>query len=269
MSTKKSAVVTGAGSGIGFAIAERLDHDGFAVVGIERSPQASARAKEALSAGAEIVIGDVADRHVLAEARRRAEAAGVLSAWVNNAGVAVSGTLHAPVEDEVAQVFSVNLMGVYWGCAEAVQSFIEHEVEGSVVNISSIHGRAAFPGWAAYDTAKGGVDALTRYLSVEYGPLGIRANAVAPGAIRTEMVTRVIADAPDPGRAEVEMSEIHPLNRLGEPSEIASVVSFLVSIEASFVSGQSIAVDGAATARSFRYEPAPDIQALIEARRSS
>lgn len=266
MNTSKSAVVTGAGAGIGLAIAQRLDSEGYRVVGIERSPEAAAKAEKTMSNRGVVTVGDVAERAVLAEARRRAEELGVLSAWVNNAGVALSGNLHAPNDDEVARVFSVNLLGVYWGCAEAVQSFIANGVAGSVVNISSIHGRAAFPGWAAYDTAKGGVDSLTRYLAVEYGPLGIRANSVAPGAIRTSMVEQVIADAPDPERAEIEMSEIHPLERLGEPFEVASTVAFLVSDGASFVSGQSIAVDGAATARCFRYESSPDITAILAAR---
>ncbi len=264
MGSQKSAVVTGFGSGIGRAIAERLDRDGYHVVGIDKSPEAAAASAAGFVGASEALVGDVSDRAVLGAARARAEEAGELSAWVNNAGIAVSGNLHDPNPDDVGQVIAVNLMGVYWGCAEAVQSFIANRVRGAVVNISSIHGRSAFPGWAAYDTAKGGVDSLTRYMSVEYGPLGIRANAVAPGAIRTEMVTRVIAEAADPARAEFEMSAIHPMDRLGEPSEIAAVVAFLLSDEASFLTGQSIAVDGAASARCFRYEPAPDIQRLVD-----
>jgi len=266
VNTRRTAVVTGAGAGIGLAIAQRLDSEGYCVVGIERSPEAAAKAEQSLSNGGVIIVGDVADRAVLAQARRKAEESGVLSAWVNNAGVAIGGNLHEPNDEEVERVISVNLLGVYWGCAEAVQSFIANGVAGAVVNISSIHGRAAFPGWAAYDTAKGGVDALTRYLAVEYGPLGIRANAIAPGAIRTDMVSRVIADAPDSQQAEIEMSAIHPLERLGEPSEIASTAAFLVSEAASFISGQSIAVDGAATARCFRYEPSSEIKSILAAR---
>lgn len=258
--------MTGAGAGIGKAIALRLHGDGYHVVGIERDAAAGVDL-EAIIGSDHVVVGDVTDRSVLRRARHAAEAGGSLTGWVNNAGISIAGNLHEPVDADVEQVFAVNLLAVYWGAAEAVQSFIASGTEGSIVNISSIHGRAAFNGWAAYDTTKGGVDALTRYIAVEYGPLGIRANAVAPGAIRTEAGSRSIELSDDPVATEQRLAALHPLERLGAPSEIASVVSFLLSDDASFVSGQSIAVDGAATARAFRFEPAADILALKEARR--
>ncbi len=100
----------------------------------------------------------------------------------------------------------------------------------------------------------------TRYIAVEYGPVGIRANAVAPGAIATPLVKQVIQASPDPAEAEREMSVIHPLERIGQPEEIAAAVSWLISDEASFVTGQSLAVDGGLTSRSYRY--APDTELL-------
>lgn len=266
MTNRRSVVVTGAGAGIGFAIAKRLDADGYYVVGIERDPHAAVAATRSFTSGGKVLEGDVTSRTSLGAARAEAESVGQLVGWVNNAGIALSGNLHRPVEDEVERVFAVNLQGVYWGCAEAVQSFISSRTEGAIVNMSSIHGRVAFTDWAAYDTAKGGVDALTRYIAVEYGPLGIRANAIAPGAIRTDMVARVINESEDPVRAEREMSELHPMERLGEPTEIASVAAFLLSQDSSFLSGQSIAVDGGATARAFRYEPSEEIRAFAERR---
>lgn len=250
----RSIVVTGAGAGIGRAIADRLATEGWHVVGVELNHRQS----DADFAG-ELLLGDVADRAVLAAARARAELGGTLMGWVNNAGVALGGNLHAPVPADVERVLGVNLGATYWGCAEAVQSYIDTGTAGAIVNISSIHGRVAFPGWAAYDTAKGGVEALTRYIAVEYGLLGIRANAVAPGAIRTELVARVVAESADPDIAERDMALLHPLERLGEPFEVAAVVSFLLSEESSFVSGQSLAVDGGATARAYRYDPPADL----------
>jgi NAD(P)-dependent dehydrogenase (short-subunit alcohol dehydrogenase family) len=250
-----SVVVTGVGSGLGLAALSRLADDGYYVVGIEISDSGAAFAEGQLRGRGEILQGDVADRAVLATAAQRARANAPLTSWVNNAGIALSGNLHDPNPTEVDRVFAVNLQGMFWGCSEAIRNFLDLKVAGSIVNISSIHGRAAFPGWAAYDTAKGGVDALTRYVCVEYGPVGIRANAIAPGAIRTEMLQQVISDAPDPDNAEREFAIIHPLTRVGEASEIASVVAFLLSGESSFISGQSIAVDGGATARCFRFPP--------------
>ena len=263
MSTQ-CAVISGAGAGIGRAIAQLLDRQGYYVVGIEWNAESAALAQAQFTGPGQVLVGDASNRSTIHRAREVAEAAGNLTSWVNNAGIALRGNLHDPLEDEVDHLFAVNLMGVYWGCAEAVQSFIKTRTKGAIVNVSSIHGRAAFTDWAAYDTAKGGVDALTRYVAVEYGPLGIRANAVAPGAIRTELLQQVIASDADPLRAEREMSEIHPLARLGEPTEVAAVVAFLLSESASFVSGQSIAVDGAASARCFPYEPSAEIRQLSE-----
>lgn len=255
MEHDRSVVVTGVASGIGRAIYERLVADGRQVVGID----VNADAESLGCANGQIVIGDVADRDVLEAAAAKAEVRAPLTGWVNNAGVAIAGNLHEPDPLEVERVFAVNLQAVFWGASTAIRTLIANKRSGSIVNISSVHGRSAFTGWAAYDTAKGGVDALTRYIAVEYGPVGIRANAIAPGAIRTPMLSQVIAEADEPIRAEREMAEVHPLERLGEPEEIAAVVAFLLGSESSFVSGESIAVDGGATARCFRYDPDPDL----------
>ena len=256
---KESVVVTGVGSGIGRAILKQLVADKYFVVGIENS-EAAAKSVAAEFGNSTLIINeDLCQEGVFEKAAKEASKVAPLTSWVNNAGIALGGNLHNPNPTEVQRLFDVNLMGVYWGCSAAIKSFIENKISGSIVNISSIHGRSAFNGWAAYDAAKGGVDALTRYICVEYGPLGIRANAIAPGAIRTEMLSKVISDAEDPAKTELDMAMIHPLERLGEPSEISEVVAFLLSEKASFLTGQSIAVDGGATARCYRYDSTEDI----------
>lgn len=255
---KRSVVVTGAGRGIGRAIVERLIADGWVVVGIEWDAATAAEVETLPGIGASIA-GDAADRDVLADAAARATALAPLGGWVSNAAVIRMGTLHAPVPAEVDETIRVNLMGPFWGASQAVRTFLDQGTPGSIVTISSIHARAAFNGFAAYDVAKGGVSALTRYLASEYGPFGIRANAIEPGGIRTVMNATAVAAAPDPARAAREMAAIHPLGRMGEPAEIAAVCAFLLSDDASFVSGESIAVDGGSTARCWPYGPAPDL----------
>jgi len=256
---KESVVVTGVGSGIGRAILKQLVADKYFVVGIENSEAAAKSVAAEFGNSALIINEDLCQKGAFEKAAKEASKVAPLTSWVNNAGIALGGNLHNPNPTEVQRLFDVNLMGVYWGCSAAIKSFIDNKISGSIVNISSIHGRSAFNGWAAYDAAKGGVDALTRYICVEYGPLGIRANAIAPGAIRTEMLSKVISDAEDSAKTELDMAMIHPLERLGEPSEIAEVASFLLSKKASFLTGQSIAVDGGATARCYRYDSTEDI----------
>ncbi len=255
-----SVVVTGCGTGLGRAIFERLIQDGWVVVGLELDAGRAGDARAVPGAG-DVIVGDAGDRADLGRARDRATSLAPLGGWVNNAALPIQGNLHEPRLDEVERLFRVTLMGYYWGCSEAIQTFVAQRSAGAIVNISSIHARAAFTGWAAYDTAKGGVNALTRYIAVEYGPVGIRANAIEPGAMRTDLLRSVIDRDPDPAAMERDMAAIHPMDRLGEPSEVGSVASFLLSSDASFVSGQCIAVDGGATARCHSYPVDPGLVA--------
>ncbi len=251
--------MTGAGGGLGLAISERLAAEGWRVVGVERVDTKAEDLVQRLGAAGRVVCGDVVDVAVLERAARTAESLAPLTGWVNNAAVNLRGSLHDPDRDEVGKVFGVNLLAPFWGCSIAVRSFLAHDVPGRIVNVSSIHGTAAFPGFAAYDTAKGGLNALTRYVAVEYGIAGIRANAIAPGAIRTEMLAELIDSSEDPARTQREMAELHPLERLGEPAEVAAVAAFLLGDESSFVTGQVLGVDGGANARAYRFEPAAEL----------
>ena len=192
---QRSVVVTGAGRGIGAAVRDRLAATGWFVVGIDNDRGACDSASGALGAAGSMVHGDVTDHSVIAHAAQIATRDHLLGGWVNNAAVAIPGSAHAPDPAGVRRVFDVNLEAVFWGCCEAVSTFMAQGQRGSIVNISSIQAQTAFPGWAAYVAAKGGVEGLTRYIAVEYGPVDIRCNAVAPGTIRTPMAQDVIDTA--------------------------------------------------------------------------
>jgi NAD(P)-dependent dehydrogenase (short-subunit alcohol dehydrogenase family) len=248
---KEVAVVTGAASGIGRGIAKRLAED-YTVILIDLNPKTlPVVEKELTDAGhqAYSVLGDVGQRATHQNARALAESKGNLISWVNCAGWTRGAPMHDFPNDPAVleDLIGANQIGSFWGCAEAVASFTTRKVPGAIVNISSVHGRRAWPDHAVYEMTKAAVDALTRNVAVAYGPCGIRANAVAPGAILTPALEQSFVDAPDPVARRNSLELLAPLKRIGEPSEIAEVVSFLLSTRASYLSGQSIAVEGAWT----------------------
>ena len=255
-SATRSVVVTGSGKGIGRAIAERLTADGWRVVGLERSPGSGT-----LEAGicADVVLGDSSDRAAHVEAATRARALAPLGGWVNNAGITRTTPLHKLDEERVRELIEINGLGYLWGAAAAVETFTEQRSGGSIVNIGSVHGRAAFSDHAAYEFTKGGIDALSRSLAVTYGPLGIRANTVAPGGVRTPHLEAQIAAAADPEAEERGLAEGPPMRRIARAEEVAALTAFLLGDEAPYVSGQSIAVDGAWTASFGRPQTDPEL----------
>lgn len=240
-----TAIVTGAANGIGSAIVNRLAAAGCFVVGIDVKRGWQDDPNRVL------VVGDVTSEETFASAIDALPTGQPLGVWVNNAAVAIPGYLHEVTAADYRQTMSVNLDAYFWGCQAAVRAFLAAGGSGSIVNVSSIQASRAFPTWAAYAAAKGGVESLTRYIAVEYGGRGIRCNAVAPGNVETSMAAQVVFESADSDHMNSVMKAMAPMGRMAAPSEVAAAVEFLTVGGGSFINGQVLVVDGGASARCY------------------
>jgi glucose 1-dehydrogenase len=239
----KVAIVTGASSGIGYAIAQLFAKQGAAVAinYLAHPDEAKQLAAEIEAAGGRALAlkGDVSDaKDVEALVATTVETFGRLDVLVNNAGIEQHTPLLEIAEEDWDRTIAVNLKGPFLCTQAAAKRMQEHG--GSIVNISSIHEDFPFPGSTPYVAAKGGLRMLMRNASLELAPYGIRVNNVAPGAIATPINAATLAD---PAKVK-EVQRIVPLQRFGQPSEVAEVVLFLASDRASYVTGSTYYVDG-------------------------
>jgi NAD(P)-dependent dehydrogenase (short-subunit alcohol dehydrogenase family) len=244
----KVAVVTGAGSGIGRATAQRFAAEGAHVVANDIVADGLATLAEEIRARGAPIETQTADMSVAANADALAALAlarfGRIDAWVNNAGGAHPTSFAATDEARYRADLAKNLDTAWFGCQAALRVMAEQR-SGAIVNFSSGAASLASEGLHAYAAAKAAILSLTRNLALEYGPLGIRVNAVAPGPILTPVFAEYLKTFPDSGASH---GRHVPLGRLGRPEELAAAVLFLVSEDASYVSGATLAVDGAITA---------------------
>ncbi len=236
----KCAIVTGAGSGIGAAIAERLVRDGSHVVVSDLNEQAAHKLALRLGGRARACAADVSDEDAVARLVDFAvRELGGLDAMVNNAGI---GEAQAPIDEKPApewnRILGINLTGAFYGLKHAARVMKKAGRGGVIVNMGSVLGLVGFGAAPAYSAAKHGLLGLTKAAALELAPDRIRVVAVSPAFIRTPLIA---------GK-EDGVLPLHPIGRLGEPGEVASMVAYLVSDEAAFLTGASYLVDGGYTA---------------------
>lgn len=245
----KSALVTGAGSGIGEAIAVELASRGASVVVADINLDAAQRVADRIADAGGTAAAFKADSSVPEDSRSAVDFAvstyGKLNYAVNNAGIAGNASPVGELDTaDWDKVIGINLNGVLYGMRAEIPAMLEAGAgESAIVNMASIHGEVAAPNNAAYTAAKHGVVGLTKNAAVEYGAAGLRINSVGPGYIDTPLLEIL------PAEQKAALVDKHPLGRLGRAEEIAKLVVFLLSEDASFITGSYYLIDGGYTAQ--------------------
>ncbi|WP_088892728.1 glucose 1-dehydrogenase [Leptolyngbya ohadii] len=252
----KTALITGASSGIGQAIAIRLAQEGCNIaINYRKNPDGAEDTEElamqkacgdAEQCGVQslLVQGDVSKEEDIQQVMQAVvEKFGGLDILINNAGIQTEYASHEVPTEEFDRIIGVNLRGAYLCAREAIQQFLEQNRPGVIINVSSVHEIIPRPMYITYSISKGGMGNMTRTLALEYANRGIRVNAIAPGATITP-----INDAwtDDPEQKAIVESHI-PMGRAGTSEEMAAAVAFLVSDEATYITGQTLYIDGGLT----------------------
>jgi NAD(P)-dependent dehydrogenase (short-subunit alcohol dehydrogenase family) len=249
----RTALITGAGSGIGRGCALALAECGAAVLVNDRDESAAQQTVDQIVAAKGSAKPLRADISSEADVQAMFDHAktfthGKLDILVNNAGFNLFKGLADTTPAEWDQVMAVDLRGLYLVTHTALP-LLKASGHASIINIASVHARLTVPNMSAYPAAKGGIVSLTRALCQELGPAGIRVNAVSPGFIDTPLIAQWLASEPDPPASLKRINGYHPVGRIGKPQDIGALVAFLASDLSSFITGQDLVVDGGLTAR--------------------
>ena len=243
----KVAVVTGVGSGIGKAISNAFADEGACLgIGDINEDLLSKTVEELNNKSSKVksLKTDVSDEEQVKKLiEETVNTFGKLDIIVNNVSVAIGGYPITDMSNEDWQkIIGINFSSVFYGCKHSIP-YLKKNKGGSIINIASVQAHNPLPGWAAYAGIKGGVISMTRNIASEFGPYNIRANTISPGTIATEMVNQVIEED-GTGSLMDDFILMHPIGRIGKPSEIAATAVFLASEGGSFANGEDFRIDG-------------------------
>lgn len=246
----KVAIVTGAASGLGKAIAERFAAEGARVVVADIQDDAGQAVAESLTSGYFVNVDVTNPMSVQAMVAATVSRYGKLDILVNNAGIAgeQAPTAESSI-DNWRQVIAVNLDGVYFGMKYGISAMLENSNGGAILNMSSIVGLVAFGNIPPYSASKAGVIQLSRAAAIEYAPQRIRVNAICPTTVRTPLLEQFIENSSDPAEAREQSENLNPLPGLPTPEDVAAAALFLASDEAAFITGIVLPIDGGYTAK--------------------
>lgn len=244
----KVAIVTGASKGIGAEIAHRFGREGVNVIVNYNSDKAGALqvTEDIVSYGSKAIAiqGDMSQE---SSAQNLVDAAvqhfGRLDIFVNNAGIEAAAPSHEMTLENWQRVIDVNLTGYFLGSRAAVKYFVDNNIKGNIINLSSVHEQIPWPTFAHYAASKGGIKMLNQTLALEYAPRGIRVNAIGPGAIDTPINKEKMSDP----EKKAALEKMIPMGYAGEPNVVSSAAAWLASSESSYVTGITLFVDGGMT----------------------
>ncbi len=247
----KVAIVTGAGSGIGRAITLAFAREGARVIAVDRNSEGLAETAGQADRTVHVLQGDVTDPQLPGRLRAALQTLGPLDILVNNAGIGGGGHVEDTSDDDLRRYLEVNVVGLFRLSRFAVEE-MKPRRRGAILNLASVYAVMGASNSAGYSASKGAVASFTRQLATDYGPFGIRVNALAPGLIETPLTTERIRTQAWRRRIAIDQT---PLQRVGQPEDVAAAALFLCSDEAGFVTGELLKVDGGWDMAGFPREP--------------